>query len=241
MAKNSKRTVWCIAYINRDHIHTVEEELRKYNYDVVAYIPTVKILKKQFKGKSIFEFVPLLFNYGFFKIRYKDATNSDFLLELRNRITCLVGWVKDPTKTMSRAPRLRTDNADNISGIKAAATATDKEIARLTKESAAMSIYSAEDLSKFKKGDYIKLKGYPFDDMPAEIISINLKKREVRVSLLLEMLVKEVTVSFENVFYTIYQGLDEKSKEDSYDELGDKYGQNTVDKMIYQNYNSNEQ
>jgi len=239
MAKNSK-TVWCIAYINRDHIGIVEEELKKYNYKVEAYIPTVRILKKKFKGKSIFEFVPLLFNYGFFKVEYESAINPQFLMELRNRITCIYGWVKDPTKILHDGPRLSANNSDSPGGILATALATDAEVARLTKESDAMSIYSAEDLARLQPGSYIKLKGYPFDDMPAEIIKINLSKREVKVSLLMDALVKEVTVSFENVFYTVYQGFNEDSKEESYDELNEKYGQNSIDKMLFQNYNYDE-
>jgi len=46
MEINSNR-VWCIAYINRDYIDKVEHELDKYDYDVKAYIPTVKILKEK--------------------------------------------------------------------------------------------------------------------------------------------------------------------------------------------------
>lgn len=233
-------TVWCIAYINRDHIGIAEEELKRYKYNVTAYIPTVKILKKKFKGKYIFEFVPLLFNYGFFKINYKEATDPKFLMELRNRITCIYGWVKDPTKAIYSSPRLSASNSDTYSGISVTALATDKEVARLIKKAKAISIYSAEDLARLQPGDYIKLKGYPFDDMPAEIISINLRKKEVKVSLLMDVMIKQITVSFENVFYTIYQGLNENSKEKSYDETSENFGPNSLDKMLFQNINLDE-
>jgi len=236
MAKRSKqKRIWCIAYINRDRINIAEQELNKYGYDVKAYIPTVRMLKKKFKGKDIFEFIPLLFNYGFFNVSLKDAKNPEFLMELRNRITCIIGWVKDPTKAIGKSPRLKADNSDTATGVRATALATDAEVARLVTESQAMSIYSAEDLARLQPGDYIKLKGYPFDDMPAEIISINAKKKEVKVSLQMDVLFKNVTVSFENVFYTVYQGLNEKSREESYDELHEKYGQHSVDKMLFQN------
>ena len=234
MVKNSN-TVWCIAYINRDHIKIVNHELEKYNYNVEAYIPTVKILKKRFKGKNIFEEVPLLFNYGFFKIRYDDATNPEFLLILRNRITAIYGWVKDPTKVVGASPRLSASNSDTFTGIQVTALATDSEVAQLTNKAKNMSVFSADDISQLSVGDYIKLKGYPFENMPAEIISINTKKRQVKVSLLIESITKDVTVSFENVFYTVYQGLNENSREKSYDEANDKYGQNSIDKMLFQN------
>ena len=71
--KISKDTSWAIAYINRDFIDRVEIDLGKYKkYEAVkAYIPTVRILRKKFKGKDIFEHVHLLFNYGFFQIHNK--------------------------------------------------------------------------------------------------------------------------------------------------------------------------
>lgn len=238
MAKNSKnKNVWLIAYVNRDYINIAEEELTAYDYDFIkAYIPTVRVLKKQFKGKNIFEFIPLLFNYGFFNVPYKYATNTDFLSELRTRITCIYGWVKDPTKDiLINKPNLRLDNKGLIKPMAKTAIATDKEITRLIKKSRAINIYSAEDLKKFKKGDYILLKGYPFDNIPAEIVNINIKKKEVKVKLLIDALIKEATVSFENVFYTVYQSMDINSKEKSLDEIKDNYGGAALDKILYEN------
>lgn len=242
MARNSNSdTVWCIAYINRDHIKIVEQELEKYDYDVEAYIPTVRILKKQFKGKNVFEEVPLLFNYGFFKVNYEDSVNPDFLLELRNRITAIYGWVKDPTRALHTSPRLSMSNSDTYAGVPVTALATDREVAILNKKAKKMGIFSAEDISMLAPGDYIKLKGYPFDNMPAEIVSINKKKGKVKVSLLMDSIMKDVTVSFENVFYTVYQGLNENSREKSYDETSDKYGSNSMDKMLFQNIDIDEE
>jgi len=237
MGKNFKKDVWLIAYVNRDYIDIAQEELTAYDYHFIkAYIPTVKVLKKKFKGKNMFEFIPLLFNYGFFKVPYNHATNEDFLSVLRARITCIYGWVKDPTKdVLKNNPKLRMDNNGLIEAMPVTALATDKEIARLIKKSRAINVYSAEDLKAFSPGDYIKLKGYPFDNIPAEIIKINLRKREVKVKLLIDALVKEATVSFENVFYTVYQSLELDGKEKSLDEIKDNYGNNALDKILYEN------
>jgi len=239
MAQNFKKEVWLIAYVNRDFIHIAEEELARYKYHFIkAYIPTVRVLKKKFKGKNIFEFVPLLFNYGFFRVPFHYAANEDFLVELRSRITCIYGWVKDPTKDLMRKnPRLRMDNRGLIKPMPVTALATDKEISFLVKQTQAVNVYSAEDLKQFGPGDYIKLKGYPFDDMPAEIIHINLSKREVKVKLLVDALVKEATVSFENVFYTVYQSLDSDYKVRSLDEIRENHGNNALDKILYDNLN----
>lgn len=227
--------VWVIAYINRDYINVANEEIEMYNYEnVEAYIPTVRVLKKQFKGKNLFEFVPLLFNYGFFKIPYSDACDPEFLLTLRHRITCIYGWVKDPARAVTEF-NLMADNQDPVRALPKAAIATDGEVARLVKASKSMSIYTEKDLEQFKPGDFIKLEGYPFEGMPAQIIRINKKKGEVKVKLMIDEIVKEVTVSFENVFYTIYKNFNENSREASTDEMKDRLGENSIDHITFKN------
>jgi len=231
-----KDKIWVIAYINRDYIKVANDELAQYEYDSVeAYIPTVKVLKKQFKGKNVFEFVPLLFNYGFFKIRYQDACDPSFLMLLRERITCIYGWVRDPSRAMSEELNLNFGNTGIIQAIPKAATATDKEVANMVKATKSMSIYTERDLDRIKVGDFIKLEGYPFDGIPAEILKINRRKGEVKVKLHIDELVKEMTVSFENVFYTIYKNFNENSRESSTDELREKYGENSVDHIMFKN------
>ena len=228
--------IWVIAYINREHIKIANEELERYEYNnVEAYIPTVRILKKQFKGQNVFEFVPLLFNYGFFKITYKDACNPTFLMELRERITCIYAWVKDPSSAMSGDLNLNFGNKAEIEAIPMAAVATDKEVSLMVKASKSMSIYSESDLGRIKVGDFIKLEGYPFEGIPAEILQINRKKGDVKVKLHMDQLVREVTVSFENVFYTIYKNFNEESREASTDDLKERYGENSIDHITFKN------
>lgn len=228
------KKIWVLAYINRDFINRAEIELERYGHnDIEAYIPTVRLLKKKFKGKNVFEFVPLLFNYGFFKIPYHKAINPDFLMELRHHITCIYAWVKDPAKIHLQSTNLKSDNSNFTDAIPHIATATDKEVTRMIKASESMSIYNADDLKRFQPGDHLQLEGYPFDGMPAEIIKINHKKKEVVVKLNIEAIVREVTVSFENVFYTVYKNFNEQLREDSSDEMIEKYGQNAIDHITF--------
>lgn len=228
------KKIWVVAYINRDFIDRAEIELQRYGHDEIeAYIPTVRLLKKKFKGKNLFEFVPLLFNYGFFKIPYHQAVNPDFLMELRHHVTCIYAWVKDPAKNITNKSGLKSDNSNNTDALPNCATATDKEVARMIKASESMSIYCAEDLKRFQPGDHLQLQGYPFEGMPAEIIKINHKKREVIVKLNIEAIVREVTVSFENVFYTVYKNFNENLREDSSDEMIEKYGSNAIDHITF--------
>ena len=69
--------VWVIAYINRDYVERVESDLLKHGFGSIhVYIPTVRILKKQFKNKNIYDYIPLLFNYGFFQLPYDKACDG---------------------------------------------------------------------------------------------------------------------------------------------------------------------
>lgn len=228
------KTVWAIAYINRDFIDIANSELERYGYnEIEAYIPTVRLLKKRFKGKNVFEFVPLLFNYGFFKMPYNKAINPDYLMELRQRITCIYAWVKDPAQLHPNKTNLKKDNSGFSDALPQAAVATDKEVARMIKATQSMSIYCSEDLKRIKPGDHLQLEGYPFEGMPAEVVKINHKRGEVIVKLDMDAIVKEVTVSFENVFYTVYKNFNEKSREESTEEIDSKAGYGLTDNLLF--------
>lgn len=232
---SSNKYVWVVAYINKEFMEVAGEELRKYGYkNIEAYIPTVKVLRKQFKGKQMFEFIPMLFNYGFFKMPYEYACNAEMLLELRHRISCIYAWVKDPTRMMHDSkPGLNAKNKTFNKAIPRAAVATDEEISEMIKTSRNMGIFTQDDLKQFKTGDYIKLEGYPFEGMPAEILKINYKKKEVTIRLMIEAVVQSMTVSFDNVFYSIYKNYSEKSREQSTEELIQQYGNNAIDHITF--------
>lgn len=227
--------IWCIAYINKSYISIVEQDLGK-NLDyhgIVPYIPTVKILKKVFKGKNEFEQVPLLFNYGFFKIPRHKAENSEFLLEMRDNISCIFSWVKDLIP--HRAIPVLDDDGEVVFYKKSisCATATEQEIEAVAKSQVSLSIYDSDDLENIVKGCVITLHGYPFDNMQAEILQIHKKRKEIRVKLVFDNIDgREITVSFDNVYYTIYQGgYSENSREKSLEEIEER-GKVRLDKLM---------
>lgn len=76
-----KHFAWVIAYIDSKFINLIKPQLaRNKEYeDVDVFIPTVKVLKKTFKGEDHFDEVPLLFYYGFFKIPRVLATSRNYL------------------------------------------------------------------------------------------------------------------------------------------------------------------
>lgn len=197
---------WCIAYINGEHIHRAEKEMSRNPEfeDVILNIPTVRILTKTFKGQNIFKEIPLLFNYGFFRIPHSKAIDPEFLSSLKSGVTCIVGWVKNTSDTYAN-PKLRRDNRVNA-GVQCA-TATSEEIARLIEASSRVTIYSKDDLHNLTPGSVITLRGYPWDGLSATVLEINLKKKTVKAEIDLEGYSRKVAnLSFDNVFYSIYQG-----------------------------------
>lgn len=215
---------WLICYIDSEQILHIEADLKKKKYgDIEYYIPLVKILKKQFKGKNIYESIPLLFNYGFFKIPITMATNREFLSMMRNDIRGIYAWVKDSMKKAPNSPYFNIPIA----------IAKPEEIRVLTLEQGNNSIYNSTDLAKVNIGDIVNLKGYPFDNIDAKILRIDFNKCEVKVSLELDdVLCKEVIVSFDNVFYSIYHGgyRDELGNNKSLDEMKEK-NNGSLDKL----------
>lgn len=198
---------WCIAYIDAEYIEKVTTELAKYREyrEIEAYIPTVKILKKTFKGKQTFENVPLLFNYGFFKIPRKYAIHYKFLDDLKDNISCIFAWIKDPHKLVARNPKLRLNEKAFYSEKEIPiATATSKEISELIKKSFNYSAHSSDEIDRVKPGDQITLHGYPFEGVLATIVEINPKKEVVKVKINIFDQQRDVEVDYDNVFFTMY-------------------------------------
>ena len=246
--------VWVVAYIDKDHVNTVELDLVKNGFSAVkVFIPTIRVLKKQFKNKNIYEYVPLLFNYGFFNIPYVNACDPDFLKKLKEKVPVIYAWVKDPIKTLKSRPQLRVDNKSFNMEIDEEgktvkynnpytplATVTEEEISNLLKTSEHLSVFSEGIVDKLEPGHFIILKGYPYEGMPAEIVKIDNVKKQVKVKLLLEIFMTEVMVHYENIFYTIYSDFTSTAKEDSLDEL-EGFGKRTLDKIYAQvNYGFDE-
>lgn len=198
---------WVIAYINTSYIDRVYKDLKKspeYK-DIEVYIPTVKILKKTFKKENYFEEVPLLFNYGFFKIPRKYAVHKRFLDDMKTNINCIFGWVNDPIKVMGKKPNLRSDNKFIWDDAHVpVATASSEEISTLVQSAYKTSVYDSDDINRLSPGMVIRLRGYPFDNVLAEVVEVLPKKHKVRVNIEMFDQIKDVLVSFDNVFFTIY-------------------------------------
>lgn len=202
---------WYIAYIDGEHLSSLKKELKRIPNaeNVEAYIPTIKVLKKEKRGKRVFERLPLLPGYGFFKVPVSWANNLEFMASLQSGITCLISWVKDPTRLLdSDSPQPSRKERKAIAPI---AVATREEIQRLIDEEEKLGVHNKADLHKLKPGDVITLRGKPFDGLEAVILGIDFERRKVEVSIGADSFLSKVKVGFENVFYSVYTGdMDER-------------------------------
>lgn len=208
----TSKYVYAVAYINRAFLSTITRDLEKFNYvDVKSYIPTVKVLRKQFKNKKHYEDVPLLFNYGFFRISFQNACDKDYLMRMKVAVQGIYNWLYTPDQAEKDEETGKFLNSLQVATVKL------KEIVLLKRACLLSSIYSSDDLGAIGRDDYIILKGYPFDNIPAKVVSINAKREEVKVKLLLdqETMFNEVTVNFSNVFYSIYSNFDDPTLTDN--------------------------
>lgn len=237
--------VWIIAYIDAKFLKHVERDLNKFpEYtEVEAYIPTVKILKKTFKNENMFEEVPLLFNYGFFKVPRKFAIYKDWLDNMQKNVSAIYGWVRDPANVIKTKPKLRIDGKsvfNNKANRISAATATSKEIANLIKDSVNLGAHTADEIGLLKVGDPIVLRGYPYEGVNAVVLEINHKKQQINVEIRIFDQMRPALVSFDNVFFTIYHSNknfeDSMTGDKSIDDMKDK---KTLDKYQKKNWDKN--
>ncbi len=224
-----KTFTWIVAYIDINHVKNVQFDLNRSGeyLDVTAYIPTVKVLKKKLKGVENFDEVPLLFNYGFFRLPRYLAMSKNYLDNMKTNINCIFAWVSDPSKTIGKRPELHEGNIRYDDSHVPIATATSEEIAALVEAARDNTIFSAAEVDKIKVGDTITLRGYPWDGLDANVLAIDYKKQNIKVVVPLFNQLKEMDVSFDSVFFTIYKHpnqYDEESRGDkSLDLLQDKH------------------
>lgn len=198
---------WLVAYIDSKLMGTVEKDLAKLpEYaGVEVYIPTVKVLKKTFKKEQTFEEIPLLFNYGFFNIPRERAVSKTFLDNMKANIPCIFNWLTDPVKGLKRKPRDKPGGPEYITDLYIpVATVTSEDIKSLIEVARESTIFSAVEIQRVKVGGTVTLRGYPWEGLEAVVKGINEKKKTLTVMILLFQSQKEVSISFDSVYFTVY-------------------------------------
>lgn len=200
---------YCIFYIERKYYDRINKELKEKGYDKIkAIIPTVSILKKTTKGKMVLEDVPVLFNYGFMRIPTELAYSRPFLNKLKRSISGIRTWLRDTETLHPRKKKARIDNAEDFDDFSLVATCSRKDVRRFIRISKDNKRFSVEDLVNVEIGDYIVLRGYPYEGIDATVLEVDHLCKRVKVLIYPEMGKMEVWLPFDNVIYSVYQNYD---------------------------------
>lgn len=202
--------VYCIFRLDRKFYKRINSDLKSRGYkNVKAIIPTISVLKKSRKGNNEYDDVPLLFNYGFLRMKPEKAFDRYYLNKLKRDIPGILSFLKSLDYRPKRK-RLRVDNAEDFDDYSVVATITKEEVKKYRKMSKANKIFSADDITRVAIGDYVVLRGYPFEGIPAILLGNNLTTKMILVRLYPEMDGSlEIEVPRENVLYSAYNESDE--------------------------------
>lgn len=201
---------YCIFYLESKYYKSINDDLRDRGYKhVKSIVPTVKILKgNTSRGERIYKEEPVLFNYGFIKMPVEKAISRDFLRKLRRDIPGIRGFLKNTETLFTRKKKARVDNMDIFDDFSIVATATRKEVRRFMKIEKENKRFSVEDLVSIKPGDYVVLKGYPFENVDATILEVDQNNKMCRLLLYPQNGKMEIKLPFDNVLYSVYQNYD---------------------------------
>jgi hypothetical protein len=202
--------VYCIFRLDRKFYKRINSDLKNRGYkNVKAIIPIISVLKKSRKGSNEYEDVPLLFNYGFIRMKPEKAFDRYYLNKLKKDIPGILSFLKSLDYRPKRK-RLRVDNAEDFDDYSVVATITREEVKKYKRMSKANKIFSADDITRVAIGDYVILRGYPFEGIPAILLENNLNTKMMLVRLYPEMDGSlEIEVPRENVLYSAYNESDE--------------------------------
>lgn len=205
MERDPTKYVYCLFYLEKKSWKGTNDQLKKYHYKrIKAIIPTVNILRKIIKGKMIFTEEPVLFNYGFIRIPRKLAYSRTFMNKLRKKIPGIHSWLRDTETLHSRKKRVRIDNAEDWDDFSLIAMVDRSEVRRFIKIANENKKYSLDDLVNLKPGDYIHLKGYPYEGVEATVKRVDYLNKQVTVETFVLNGTMKLTLPFDNVLYSVY-------------------------------------
>ena len=228
--------VWVVCYVNLSKLDRLDKDLKAntLHEDVKVFIPKVKVFKKKYKQKNIFEEHPLLFNYGFVNVPRYFLNNPEFLYNLKKEVHAIYGWVKDPSIEIQQIATLHDEDYELPENPAGLSLATEEEIIRLADQQDTGESYSESEIEELEVGQVIQLKHWPWEGIDAKITKIDKVKRKVTVELLISSTISKATLTFDQIFYTIYSGetLASAGKEVLMSDLSDS-DVNFITKMKY--------
>lgn len=202
--------VYCIIRISKKEFQWINHDLKSAGYkDIKSIVPTLKIESRNKKGGKVVKKVPLLFNYGFLKIRKDQAMDRIFIKKLSKRIKGVLGFVKSPESLHEKKKRVRIDNIEDFDDFSMPAMVSAKEVNRYIRAAKKNQVYSKEDITLYKAGDWVQLRKYPLKGVMAQIENINLNKKEISVLVYPERGGILIKLPFSSIMSSAYDDYDE--------------------------------
>lgn len=199
--------VYTICRIDTKDWRNINHELVEHGYkDIKCFVPTLTMVKKTYRGqKKEVEEVPMLFNYGFIRMRSEVAYNRNFLFHLKREIPGIVSFLKSLDSMHIKKKRRRVDNAEDWDDFSKVATVTKKEFRHYMRLSRANQVFSLDEVM-VNVGDFVVMRGYPLDGMPAKVLDFNYPNKTAIVEIYPgEGSVLSMQIPLENILYSPYE------------------------------------
>lgn len=202
--------VYCICRIDTKSWKGINSSLQERGYsDIKCFVPTVQVLLSSKDKKHQYKDVPLLFNYGFIRMRSTKAYNRQFLRELSRNVQGINGFLKSLDYMHPKKLRRRIDNAEDWDDFSKVATVSRKEFKYYQGLAKANQIYHLSDVA-VKAGETVILKKYPFDGLIAKVLDFNFSNKTVMVEIYPgNGSVIKLQLPLDNILYTPYDNYDE--------------------------------
>ena len=202
--------VYCICRIDTKFWKGINSSLQERGYsDIKCFVPTVQVLLSSKDKKHQYKDVPLLFNYGFIRMRSTKAYNRQFLRELSQNVQGISGFLKSLDYMHPKKLRRRIDNAEDWDDFSKVATVSRKEFKYYQGLAKANQIYHLSDVA-VKAGETVILKKYTFDGLIAKVLDFNFSNKTVMVEIYPgNGSVIKLQLPLDNILYTPYDNYDE--------------------------------
>lgn len=202
--------VYCICRVDTKSWKGINSSLQERGYsDIKCFVPTVQVLSSSKDKKHQYRDVPLLFNYGFVRMRSTKAYNRQFLRELSQNVRGITGFLKSLDYMHPKKLRRRIDNAEDWDDFSKVATISREEFKYYRNLAKANQIYHLSDVA-VKAGETVILKKYPFDGLIAKVLDFNFSNKTVMVEIYPgNGSVIKLQLPLDNILYTPYDNYDE--------------------------------
>ena len=202
--------VYCICRVDTKTWKHINLSIQERGYsDIKCYVPVVHVLSKSKDKKHQYKEVPMLFNYGFIKMRSNRAFDRNFLRKFCKEIDGVTSFLYSLDYMHSKKKKKRTDNLEEWDDFSKVATISRDEFRFYMKEAKANHVYNFSEVAA-KVGDTIVLRKYPFEGLLAKVIDFNYSNKTTKVEIYPgNGSVISLQLPLDNIMYTVYDNYDE--------------------------------